>query len=218
MVSLERAAVAACRTLVVSDGEIVRTGLRTLGSRVGLDVVGELHSPDGIDEVVQANGAQLVLAAPLAGDGEPYYRALRGIRSGCRTLVLLAVPGYRLRAGTLRRRHGLSAVPLDIRVPALRSALHELLGENGNAPLAVEELCVGPGGVLSLREQQVLRELALGIGNEAIAERLYVSQATVKSHLRRIYRKLGVRTRAEAVALYVGEFGGLGRGSGADRG
>jgi DNA-binding NarL/FixJ family response regulator len=74
--------------------------------------------------------------------------------------------------------------------------------------LSVEELCAGPGGVLSVREQDVLRELAHGVPNRVIAERLYVSPDTVKTHLQKIYRKLGVRTRAEAVALYVGELGG----------
>jgi len=65
----------------------------------------------------------------------------------------------------------------------------------------------GPGGVLTPREQEVLQELAQGHGNRAIAERLFLSEDTVKSHLPKVYRKLGVTSRAEAVALYVGELG-----------
>jgi DNA-binding CsgD family transcriptional regulator len=53
----------------------------------------------------------------------------------------------------------------------------------------------------------VLRELAQGKTNRKIADALWVSEDTVKSHLRRTYRKLGVGTRAEAVALYVGQLG-----------
>ena len=60
---------------------------------------------------------------------------------------------------------------------------------------------------LTAREQEVLRELAQGKSNRDIAESLWVSDDTVKSHLRRIYRKLGVGTRAEAVALYIGQLG-----------
>lgn len=196
-----------CKALVLSDGAILRAGLLSLATDAGAEVVAELESPAALDDAARATGADVVLAAPIAGDGEEFYTALRRMKSGCAALVMLAVPGYRMRAGTLRRRHGLSAVPLDIGPPELRNALQEVLGANADAPLAVEELCVGPGGVLSLREQEVLRELAQGLGNQAIADRLYVSQATVKSHLRKIYRKLGVRTRAEAVARYVSVFG-----------
>ncbi len=185
----------------------MRAGLLVLGSEAGLDIVAQLASPSGLDGAVRANGAQLVLASPVGRDGEAFYSALTRLPPDCRALVMLPVPGYRIKAAALRRRDGLSSVPLDIGVPALRSALHELCEENGNRALAVEELCVGRGGTLSLREQEVLRELAHGLGNQAIADRLFLSQATVKSHLRKVYRKLGVRTRAEAVALYVGELG-----------
>ncbi len=196
-----------CRALVVSDGPILRAGLLSLAADAGAEVVAEVDTPAGLDEIAESSGAQVVLAAPVAGDGEDFYAALRHMRTKRPALVMLAVPGYRMRAGTLRRRHGLSAVPLDVCASDLHHALRAVLAPDGNAPLAVEELCIGPGGVLSLREQEVLRELADGLGNQAIADRLYVSQATVKSHLRTIYRKLGVRTRSEAVARYISAFG-----------
>jgi DNA-binding NarL/FixJ family response regulator len=54
--------------------------------------------------------------------------------------------------------------------------------------------------VLSAREQQVLQLLAQGYSNPQIAAELVISDGTVKNHVTNIYRKLGVRTRAEAVA------------------
>lgn len=54
---------------------------------------------------------------------------------------------------------------------------------------------------LSKREMEVLSYLALGWSDEQLAERLFVSKATVKTHLRRIYSKLLVRGRAEAVTI-----------------
>jgi DNA-binding NarL/FixJ family response regulator len=53
---------------------------------------------------------------------------------------------------------------------------------------------------LSAREREVLRLVAKGTGNREIAAELFISQATVKTHLTHIYAKLGVKDRAAAVA------------------
>jgi LuxR family maltose regulon positive regulatory protein len=56
--------------------------------------------------------------------------------------------------------------------------------------------------VLTPREQEVLRYLGTPLSMGEIARALYVSRNTVKSHVRNIYGKLGVRTRREAVSLH----------------
>jgi DNA-binding NarL/FixJ family response regulator len=63
--------------------------------------------------------------------------------------------------------------------------------------------CVAELG-LSRREREVLDELRLGLDNKAIALRLCISEDTVKSHVKAIFRKLGARDRAHAVALALG--------------
>jgi DNA-binding NarL/FixJ family response regulator len=197
------------RAIVLSGSELLRAGLVTLGTATGLEIVDGLDSPDALDEAVRTKSAHVVLAAPVSTDSDACYAALRRLPDECRALVLLGVPGFRLRAEVVRRRHGLMCLPLDADASMLCAALRELFDEQGDGRgVTLEEVCAGPGGVLSLREQEVLRELAQGLNNRAIAERLYVSQDTVKSHLRSVYRKLGVSSRAEAVALYVGELSG----------
>jgi len=57
---------------------------------------------------------------------------------------------------------------------------------------------------LSRREREVLEEILAGLANKAIARRLCISEDTVKSHVKSIFRKLGARDRAHAVALAVG--------------
>jgi DNA-binding NarL/FixJ family response regulator len=57
---------------------------------------------------------------------------------------------------------------------------------------------------LSRREREVLGEVLAGLANKGIAERLCISEDTVKSHVKAIFRKLGARDRAHAVALAVG--------------
>jgi DNA-binding NarL/FixJ family response regulator len=61
----------------------------------------------------------------------------------------------------------------------------------------------------SLREKQVLQLVACGLTNAEIADRLYLSESTVKSHLSSSFRKLGVSSRAEAAAAVLDPDNGL---------
>ena len=58
-----------------------------------------------------------------------------------------------------------------------------------------------PEPVLSAREIQLLELLATGLGNRAIAKQLFISEATVKTHLVHIYGKLGVDNRTAAISV-----------------
>jgi DNA-binding CsgD family transcriptional regulator len=62
-----------------------------------------------------------------------------------------------------------------------------------------------PDNILSQREIQVMELIATGITNKRIAEKLYISEVTVKTHLTNIFRKLGLSSRLEA-GLYYQEF------------
>ncbi len=72
-------------------------------------------------------------------------------------------------------------------------------------PAAAEPAGPGPGpdqkppGGLTAREAEVLTLLAAGLSNAEIAKRLYLSHATVKTHINRIFAKTGARDRAQAV-------------------
>jgi len=57
---------------------------------------------------------------------------------------------------------------------------------------------------LSFRERQILRLVVAGLTNDEIAGRLYLAETTVKGHLTSAFRRLGVRSRREAVALILG--------------
>jgi DNA-binding NarL/FixJ family response regulator len=68
------------------------------------------------------------------------------------------------------------------------------------------------GPLISPREKQMLAMVVLGFTNAEIANRLYVVESTVKSHLSSAYRKLGVRSRQEATALILHSSDSLGLG------
>ena len=65
-----------------------------------------------------------------------------------------------------------------------------------------------PEDELSVREREVLELLAQGLRNKEIAERLVVSEATVKTHVRHVLEKLRLRNRAEAAAYAARARGG----------
>lgn len=81
------------------------------------------------------------------------------------------------------------------------SVIRHLLVRFGNAPLALEEAEGGPSGVLSAREREVLRLVAEGHVTEDIARHLSISGGTVCAHMKNIFLKLQVRTRAHAVIV-----------------
>lgn len=60
------------------------------------------------------------------------------------------------------------------------------------------------GDPLTIREHEVLRGMAEGLSNREIGTRLFLSEDTIKTHARRLYRKLGARDRAHAVRIGIG--------------
>jgi DNA-binding NarL/FixJ family response regulator len=85
---------------------------------------------------------------------------------------------------------------IDAALRAVASGLVVRAAESGFEQMAEDNL----GALLTPREIEVLSAVSVGLGNKAIARTLDISQHTVKFHLESIFRKLGVRTRAEAVA------------------
>ena len=77
-------------------------------------------------------------------------------------------------------------------------------------PLSLRRALAKP--VLSTREKQVLGLVVLGLTNGEIAQKLHLSQNTVKTHLSSAFAKLGVRSRSEATALILDPEAGLGTG------
>ena len=76
-----------------------------------------------------------------------------------------------------------------------------LLGRQ-HADLSPPPQLVSAGqSVISARERDVMRLVAAGLSNREIGDALFISEETVKTHLRRIFEKLGVSSRTQAVAM-----------------
>lgn len=182
----------------------------------------------GAGDTVAAEHASVRLAGLAERSGAPLVRALAdhtaGLLASARgddaaaDRLRAAVAGFAaldLPLETARARLALSRV-LAATAPGLavreaRAALQvfEELAAGADADLTARHLRTlgSPGrpaprvpGALTRREREVLGLVAEGLSNEGIAARLFLSKRTVEHHVGRVLAKLGVRTRAEAVA------------------
>jgi DNA-binding NarL/FixJ family response regulator len=85
--------------------------------------------------------------------------------------------------------------------PAVTPAVFDVLRRSPGVANDEDELGLGS---LTAREREVLNLLARGNTNREIAEQLFITNKTVKNHLSRIYEKIGVHSRSEAIALWLG--------------
>jgi two-component system nitrate/nitrite response regulator NarL len=190
------------RVLIVADDPLARAGLAALlAGQAGCTVVGQVAASDDVlaslevyrpDVIAWDPGWDPALSSdhlPDFGDGGLPVVALLSDTSqaadiwtaGARGLLRRDTTPAALLAAIAAAMHGLAVID-----PALASAL----------PLARPG---SPSETLTPRELEVLRLLAEGLPNKAIARQLDISEHTVKFHLNAILGKLGAQSRTEAV-------------------
>ncbi|NUT51306.1 MAG: response regulator transcription factor [Saccharothrix sp.] len=196
------------RVLIVDDHPVVRAGIAALlAGEPDIDVIGECADADEALRSAAARKPDVVLMDLQLGpgpDGVAATERLTALPDPPKVLVLTTydadvditrtvaagAAGYLLKAGP----------PEDL-FRGIRAAAR---GETALAPQVAARL-VGrmrdPVPALSPRETEIVQLLAEGLINRQIAARLFISEATVKTHLIHIYDKLGVDSRAAAVAV-----------------
>jgi DNA-binding NarL/FixJ family response regulator len=200
--------------LVVDDQRVVRDGLTALLDVLdGLEVVGAASDGAQALELAEQQQPDVVLMdlrMPVM-DGVEATRQLRARMPDVAVVVLTTHADDEsvfaaLRAGArgyLTKDAGAAEIARAISVVAAGQALLDpgvqarLLETLERAPLAMPQR--RPVG-LTERETEVLALIAAGLSNSEIAQRLVVSEATVKTHINRIFARTGVRDRAQAVA------------------
>ena len=201
--------------LIVDDQDLVRAGFRLILELGGIEVVGE--AADGLEgvELCRALCPDVALMDVRMPRLDGIEATRRIVRAGLDTRVLMLTTFDldehvydALRAGA--SGFLLKDVGRDRLVEAIRTVAS---GDALFAPSVLERLVAHyvrrpPAGVaqpdlggLSARELEVLRLVGRGRSNDEIANELVISMATVKTHVRSIFRKHALRDRAQAVAL-----------------
>jgi len=203
------------RILLVDDHPLTRSALAGLLTQQSLDVTGE---PSVGEEAIAAAGRLepdlILLDLAMPGlDGLSALPQLREAAPGCEVVVLTASGTEENLLGAIRggaAGYLLKSEPPERIVEFLRGVA------NGEAALSgavarrlLEQVRAGGGrgsgvpdsiaAALSARELEVLLLLDEHLGTDEIAKRLYISEHTVRSHVKSLLRKLGVSSRREAL-------------------
>jgi DNA-binding NarL/FixJ family response regulator len=209
------------RLVIVDDHQMVLDGLKAmLGPyREQVRVVGEASDPaEAVSLVTSLDPDAVLLDVRLRGaSGLDLCGDILAARPGCKVVFLTVYDDEQylyqaLRVGAagflLKRIRGGELVDYLRRIADGEVLIDPSLA--GRVALSAARLHSGefwPGAHLGLtqRESEVLSLLVAGLSNRAIAAKLVVSEETVKTHSRGIYRKLGVSDRAAAVTVALRE-------------
>jgi DNA-binding NarL/FixJ family response regulator len=205
------------RVLLVDDQQLVREGLRRiLHADEGFEIVGECSDGDEVlDAVARLRPDLIVMDIRMKRvDGVEATRKVRAVPDAPPVLVLTTFDDDEVLAGALRA--GASGFQLkDARGEDLvRAAYAVAAGDAWLDPAVTARVLTvyravpdtpadgsAALGSLTSREIDVLRSIGQGATNQEIAAALYVSEATVKSHVGHIFAKLGLRDRAAAIVF-----------------
>ena len=204
------------RVVLVDDQELMRVGFRmVLGAQEDMEIVGEAgngeeavklaeeHRPDvvlmdvrmpvldGVEatKLITERGLAKVLVMTTF-DLDEY--ALSALRNGASGFLLKDTPSVQLVAALRSVASGDAVVSPSV----TRRLLDRFLGSAGGELRDASIL-----DVLTDREREVLMLIAQGLSNTEIAQRLFLSEATVKTHVGRVLSKLDLRDRVQAVVL-----------------
>ncbi len=207
------------KVLIVDDHPVFRDGLRQcLEARKTLRVVAAVGGSEDMWKALRAHGRPDLILMDIempGGSGIELTRALREQHPDVRVVMLTAFSDSErvfsaLKAGAVGYLLK-NVTPDEIRATVERAAAGEpmLSGEIAGRVLRefererAEERDRTQLAALTPREEEILKLLATGDSNREIAQRLFISEQTVKNHVANIFRKLEVNDRTKAALLAV---------------
>lgn len=198
------------KLFLVDDHPVVRAGIAALISgEDDMEIVGEAENAEDAVRGIALREPDVVLMDLQLGDGPDGVETTKKVRALPVAPQVLVLTTYETDADIVRAidagatGYVLKACPPDELFQAIRAAAR---GESALSPKVAARMMRrmrDPGPALTAREIEILELLAKGAGNREIAKALFITEATVKTHLNHVYGKLGVDTRTAAVSTAV---------------
>jgi DNA-binding NarL/FixJ family response regulator len=202
------------RVLLADDHTLFRQGIAgLLDAYGGIEIIAQVPNDEDALRIAQQEKPDVVLMQVQM----PFERSKESLSkmrqiSPAPKVVLVTMfeePRYVRELMNLgASAYVLKSVSVDHLTGAVRGAVFDPEGHHvvvGMPQQMIEEVEDGSGGVLTVREMEILVLVARGLSNHQIARSLGVSEATVKRHLANAYPKMGVSSRGEAVRKALSE-------------
>ena len=196
--------------LLVDDHELIRQGLsRAFERSPDFTVVGTASNvTDGVRLALELKPSVVVTDVRMAdGTGLDLTRELRKHNNQVGIVVLTMYAGDEQLFGALEAGASAFVSKDSPSEDVVAAARHACVSPRSFAAVdlagAMQRRLTPSGPQLSQRETEVLHLLAEGLGVAGIAGRLYVSESTAKTHISKIYEKLGAANRAQAIMLAI---------------
>lgn len=192
------------RIAIADDHALVRQAIALLLQREGMTVVGEADRADDVRAVLHRAGCDILLL-DLCMD----RNTLVDVAALAKKVKVVVLTGSEQRADAVAAlRAGASAfVPKRAAGASLLEAIRAVAaGGTWLPPELRHRPDTGPHATLPMltpRECDIVRQVARGLRSAEVAQRLYISEATVKTHLNNVFAKLGLRDRTELVLYAV---------------
>ncbi len=198
------------KVIIIDDHPLMRRGIRQLLElQSAFDVVGDAGSgTEGIDLALQTSPDLVILDLNMKGlsgldnlkalsaegvDARIVILTVSDAKNDIFTLVDAGADGYLLK----------DSEPDTLLLQLQRIAQGEVILSDSIKDLLLEKRpAEDPMKLLTDREMDVLRLIATGLSNKQIAAQLFISEETVKVHIRNLLRKLNVHSRVAATVLY----------------
>ncbi|KGN34580.1 LuxR family transcriptional regulator [Knoellia sinensis KCTC 19936] len=195
------------RVLIVDDHPVVRSGMRTLlAASPCIEIVGEAATGREALGLVETTSPDVVLTDLRLGSGLDGVGVTRAVRAAHDDVAVLIITTFDHDADIVRAVEAgaagyllKDALPEEIVAAIRAAAVGETVLSAQLTERVVETMRAGQRQ-LSDREREVLVLVAEGLSNDEIAKALFISRATVKTHLGHLFGKLGADSRTAAVA------------------
>jgi DNA-binding NarL/FixJ family response regulator len=196
------------RVLLADDHTMFREGLaRLLTSYGGMEIIAQVPNDQEALRLAQEEKPDVVVMQvqmPFERSKESLQK-MRELSPAPKVVLVTMFEEPQYVRGLMElgaSAYLLKSVSVEHLIGAVRAAVFDPKGHHvvvGMPQQMIEEVEDGSGGVLTIREMEILLLLARGLSNRQIASSLRVSESTVKRHLANTYPKMGVSSRGEAV-------------------